>query len=174
MNWKKIGKRSALFFYHYLLQEDSWAGIFLKIKFLFQWIMWMVLLAPDLNCCIPFVVINFWSVNANFNFKKQMSIWEEECPMSIMGESIGCNSLPDGTPTGEAAACEITVWITLQMSRAFGAKPSDISNKWLGSKPRTIPRKLKAIPSRREPIVKWSLAKWKVEEKNNNHEQYID
>lgn len=38
-----------------------------------------------------------------------MSLWKEECPMSIMGENIGYNSLPDGTPTGEAAACEITV-----------------------------------------------------------------
>lgn len=98
-----------------------------------------------------------------------MSVCKEECPMSIMGENTVYNSLPDGTPTGEAAACEITVWITLQMSRAFGAKPSDISNKWLGSEPRTIPRKLKTILSRREPIVKWSLAKWKVERKDNNH-----
>lgn len=97
-----------------------------------------------------------------------MSLWKEECPMSIMGENIGYNSLPDGTPTGEAAACEITVWITLQMSRAFGAAPSDISNKWLGSEPRTVPRKLKAILSCREPIVKWSLAKWKVERKDSS------
>lgn len=88
--------------------------------------------------------------------------------MNITEENIGCNSFPDGTPTGEAAACEITVWITLQMSRAFGAKPSDISNKWLGSEPRTIPRKLKAILSYKKPIVKWSLAKWKVERKDNN------
>ena len=58
-----------------------------------------------------------------------MSVWKEDCPMSIMGENTGCNSLPDGIPPGEAAACEITVRITLQMSRAFGAKPSDISNE---------------------------------------------
>lgn len=38
-----------------------------------------------------------------------------------MGENTGYNSFPDGTPTGEAAACEIAVWITLQMSRALGA-----------------------------------------------------
>lgn len=38
-----------------------------------------------------------------------MSIWKEECPMNITEENIGCNSFPDGTPTGEAAACEITV-----------------------------------------------------------------
>ena len=144
-----------------------------KIRFLFQWIMLMALLVPDLIQCVPLVVINFWSVNANFNFKKWMSIWEEECSMSIMGESMEYNSLPDGTPTGEAAACEITVWITLQTSRAFGAKPSDISNKWLGSEPRTIPRKLKPILSRREPIVKWSLAKWKVARKDNNCKQSI-
>lgn len=47
--------------------------------------------------------------------------------MSIMGENTKYNSLPDGTPTGEAAACEITF-----LSRAFGAKPSCISNEWLG------------------------------------------
>lgn len=62
--------------------------------------------------------------------------------MSIMGENVEYNSLPDGTPTGEAAACEIAVWITLYMSRAFGAKPSDSSNKWLGSGPRTVSRKM--------------------------------
>lgn len=38
-----------------------------------------------------------------------MSVCKEECPMSIMGENAEYNSLPDGTPTGEAAACEITV-----------------------------------------------------------------
>lgn len=84
--------------------------------------------------------------------------------MSIMGENTEYNSLPDGTPTGEAAACEITV-----LSRAFGAKPSDISNEWLDSEPRPIPRKLKAILSQREPVVKWSLAKWKFERKDNNY-----
>lgn len=56
-----------------------------------------------------------------------MSVWKEDCPMSIMGENTEYNSVPDGTPTGEAAACEIIV-----LSRAFGAKPSGISNECLG------------------------------------------
>ena len=93
---KKIVKRSTLFWrYHkfllsliYLFQEDTMSRHF-KIRFLFQWIMLMVLLVPDLIQFVPFVVINFWSVNANFNFKKGMSVWEEKCPMSIMGEALG-------------------------------------------------------------------------------------
>lgn len=56
-----------------------------------------------------------------------MSVWKEEYPMSIMGKNTKYNSLPDGTCTGEAAACEITV-----LSRAFGVKPSGIINEWLG------------------------------------------
>lgn len=98
-----------------------------------------------------------------------MLLLKEECPWASWEKISGVILLPDGTATGEAAACEITVWITLQMSGAFGPKPSGISNKWLGSEPRTIPRNLKAVVSHREPIVKWSLAKGKVERKDNDH-----